>query len=151
MTLDIATFPASAKKSLRVIDNPDGSLSLEQALRASGCAAGVNGGYFDPAFLPIGLRVIDATVVRPLIKARLMTGVLFSARGSFQIVRVESTAGSAMSPRRCNAGRCWSTGAGQSRAWTIRGWRGEPSLWSGRIAAHSDFARRRPSPDWLPS
>lgn len=88
MTLDIAIFPASAKKSLRLIDNPDGSLSLEQALRASGCAAGVNGGYFDPAFLPIGLRVIDATVVRPLIKARLMTGVLFSARGSFQIVRV---------------------------------------------------------------
>lgn len=86
--LDIALFPASAKKSLRVIDNPDGSLTLAEALRDRGCVAGVNGGYFDPGFAPIGLRVMDDKVVRPVIRARLMTGVLFSSGGSFEIVRV---------------------------------------------------------------
>ena len=86
--LDLALFPASAKKSLRVIDNPGGSLSLAEALRDRGCVAGVNGGYFDPGFAPIGLRVMDDKVVRPLVRARLMTGVLLSAGGSFEIVRV---------------------------------------------------------------
>ena len=55
----------------------DGSVSAIRPVKESDLW--VNGGYFDPAFLPIGLRVIDATVVRPLIKARLITGVLFSA------------------------------------------------------------------------
>ncbi|HEY2123895.1 MAG TPA: phosphodiester glycosidase family protein [Chthoniobacterales bacterium] len=86
--LDLALFPASAKKSLRVIDNPSGSLSLAEALRDRGCVAGVNGGYFDPGFAPIGLRVMDDKIVRPMVRARLMTGVLFSAGGSLEIARV---------------------------------------------------------------
>jgi hypothetical protein len=86
--LDLALFPTSAKKTLRIIDNAAGSLELAEALPANNVAAGVNAGYFDPDFAPIGLRVIDGKVVRPLIKARLMTGVLFSAGGSFEIVRV---------------------------------------------------------------
>ncbi len=86
--LDLALFPASAKKSLRIIDNPDASLNLAEALRNRGCVAGVNGGYFDPGFAPLGLRVMEDKVVRPMIRARLMTGVLFSSGGSFEIVRV---------------------------------------------------------------
>jgi exopolysaccharide biosynthesis protein len=87
--LDLALFPASTKRTFRVIDNPTASMDLEEAMRQSGLAAGVNGGYFDPDFAPIGLRVIDGKLVRPLVKARLMTGVLFSTGGgSFEIVRV---------------------------------------------------------------
>jgi hypothetical protein len=86
--LDLALFPASTKRTIRVIDNPTAAMDLEEAMRQGGLAAGVNGGYFDPDFAPIGLRVIDGKVVRPLVKARLMTGVLFSAAGgSFEIVR----------------------------------------------------------------
>ena len=86
-TLDLALF--SPKSSmLRVIDNPDGRLNLADAVPAAGCLAGVNGGYFDPNFAPLGLRVVDGKTVKPLVRARLLTGVLISSPGVTQILRV---------------------------------------------------------------
>ena len=86
--LDLALFPTSSKRTLRLIDNPNGTMDLADAAPDHGVSAGVNGGYFDPDFAPIGLRVADGQVIRPLVRARLMTGVLFSTAGAFDIVRV---------------------------------------------------------------
>ena len=44
---------------LRVVDNPDGANNLADAMRRANCLAGVNGGYFDPNFAPLGLRIVD--------------------------------------------------------------------------------------------
>ena len=40
---------------------------------------GVNGGYFDTEFKPIGLRVADGATFSPLRRARLITGILLQS------------------------------------------------------------------------
>ncbi len=52
------------------------------------CLAGVNGGYFDPEYRPIGLLIVDGKIVAPLQKARLLSGVLSSTAKKIQISRV---------------------------------------------------------------
>ena len=73
--------------SLRLIDNPGGSLDLAEAMNRSECLAGVNGGYFDPDFLPMGLRIAKGKVVRPVRRARLLTGIVVSGPGYMKILR----------------------------------------------------------------
>jgi uncharacterized protein YigE (DUF2233 family) len=86
-TLDLAIFsPTSAK--LRVIDNASAHDDLATAMARGKFAAGVNGGYFDTNFRPLGLRVIDAATTSPLTRARLLTGVLCAGPGEVKIVRV---------------------------------------------------------------
>lgn len=85
--IDLALFLAKSA-TLRVIDNPDGSEDVASVMQRAGGLAGVNGGYFDPNFAPIGLRIIDGKTIQPLVRARLLTGVLFSSAGSTQIARV---------------------------------------------------------------
>lgn len=86
-TLELAIFSAKSA-TLRVIDNPDGNLELASAMRGSNCIAGANGGYFDPQFAPVGLRVIDGATTSPFVRARLLTGVLASSRDhGVEIVR----------------------------------------------------------------
>lgn len=86
-TLELALFPAKSC-ALRVIDNPDGANSLAEAMERNKCIAGVNGGYFDPNFAPIGLRIVDGKLLAPLVRARLLTGILISAPAGIQIVRI---------------------------------------------------------------
>jgi uncharacterized protein YigE (DUF2233 family) len=87
-TVDLALF-SSKTATLRVLDNPDGDSDLAGAMRQRSAIAGVNGGYFDPKFAPIGLRVIDGAVSSPLIRARLLTGVLSASRDrGVEIVRL---------------------------------------------------------------
>jgi len=50
--------------------------------------AGVNGGYFDPEYKPIGLLIVDGTIIAPLQKARLLSGVLSASPKKVQIARV---------------------------------------------------------------
>ena len=85
--VDFAIF-SSKTCGLRVIDNPDGEKNLAEAMEQSKCLAGVNGGYFDPNFAPIGLRVVDGKTLAPLLRARLLTGVLTSSPRGIQIVRL---------------------------------------------------------------
>lgn len=86
-TLELVFFSTKANL-LRVIDNPNGASDLAQAMPANECLAGVNGGYFDPNFAPLGLRIIDGKMVQPVVRARLMTGILLSSRENTQILRV---------------------------------------------------------------
>ncbi len=78
-TLDLALFTKDGV-NLRVLDNAKGDINLAEAMKREGFIAGVNGGYFDPGFAPIGLRVIDGVVAKPLVRARLLTGLLCASR-----------------------------------------------------------------------
>lgn len=86
--IDLALISHASDVALRIFDNPSGSLDLAVAMERNHCLAGVNGGYFDPAFLPMGLRIQNAKVVRQIRRARLLTGILAYAPGSFKILRV---------------------------------------------------------------
>jgi hypothetical protein len=72
--VDLALFSAKSSK-LHLIDNADGA-TLSEAMRRTNCIAGINGGYFDPNFAPLGLRIIDGKITSRLTRGRLMSGVL---------------------------------------------------------------------------
>lgn len=86
VTFDVAVFSAKST-ALRVIDNPDGQ-SLAAFMKQEKYACGVNGGYFDTDFKPIGLRVADGATFSPLRRARLITGILLQSDRGIDIVRV---------------------------------------------------------------
>lgn len=83
--LDVAVFSAKST-ALRVIDNPDGQ-SLGAVMKREKYACGVNGGYFDTEFKPIGLRVADDARFSPLRRARLITGILLQWDRGIDVVR----------------------------------------------------------------
>jgi hypothetical protein len=87
VTVELALFSAKSG-ALRVIDNADGAIDLAEAMSQEKCVTGVNGGYFDPNFRPIGLRVVNGKTLVPLVHARLLTGILTSSARGIQIVRV---------------------------------------------------------------
>jgi len=83
--LDLAIFSGKSC-ALRVIDNRDGQ-TLAAVMSREKCVCGVNGGYFDTNFEPIGLRIANAQTIAPLRRARLITGVLLASSRGVQIVR----------------------------------------------------------------
>jgi exopolysaccharide biosynthesis protein len=85
VAVDVAVFSAKST-ALRVIDNPDAQ-SLGAVMKREKCACGVNGGYFDTEFKPIGLRVADGTTFSPLRRARLITGILLQSDRGIDVVR----------------------------------------------------------------
>jgi uncharacterized protein YigE (DUF2233 family) len=88
VSVELALFSMKSLK-LRVIDQPaEPRLDLDEAMRREKCLAGVNGGYFDPNYKPIGLLIADGKTIAPLQHARLLTGVLTASAGKFQILRV---------------------------------------------------------------
>jgi Phosphodiester glycosidase len=86
VAVDVAVFSAKST-ALRVVDNPDGQ-SLATVMKREKCVCGVNGGYFDTEFKPIGLRVADRTTFSPLRRARLITGILLQSDRGIDVVRV---------------------------------------------------------------
>jgi uncharacterized protein YigE (DUF2233 family) len=86
VTVDVAVFSAKSTR-LRVIDNPDAQ-SLGAVMKREKCVCGVNGGYFDTEFKPIGLRIADHTTFSPLRRARLITGILLQSDRGIDVVRV---------------------------------------------------------------
>ena len=79
----------SAKATLRVIDQPNESRDdLATVMLKENCLAGVNGGYFDPNYKPVGLLISGGKLIAPLRKARLLSGVLSVAKGRVRLQRV---------------------------------------------------------------
>jgi hypothetical protein len=72
---------------LRVIDNPSGATLAETAGQER-ILAGVNGGYFNADFAPIGLRIIKSKRIAPLRRAPLLSGVLSSTSRRVRIMRL---------------------------------------------------------------
>ena len=86
VAVDVAVFSAKST-ALRVFDNPDAQ-SLGAVMKREKCVCGVNGGYFDTEFKPIGLRVADSTTFSPSRRARLITGILLQSDRGIDVVRV---------------------------------------------------------------
>jgi hypothetical protein len=86
VAVDVAVCPAKST-GLRVIDNPDGQ-SLAAVMKKQEYVCGVNGGYFDTEFKPIGLRVADGATFSPLRRARLITAILQQSDRGIDVVRV---------------------------------------------------------------
>lgn len=84
--LNVAIF-STKSCALKVIDNPEGE-SLSAMMKREKCLCGVNGGYFDTEFKPIGLRVIDGRSFSPLRRARLITGILLQSDRGIEVIRV---------------------------------------------------------------
>ena len=91
VAVDLAVFSAKST-ALRVIDNPDGQ-SLGAMMKREKFVCGVNGGYFDTEFKPIGLRVADGTTFSPLRRARLITGILLQSDRGIDVIRVSEFSG----------------------------------------------------------
>jgi len=86
VAIDAAVF-STKSTALRVIDNPDGQ-SLGAVMKREKYVCGVNGGYFDTEFKPIGLRVAEGTTFSALRRARLITGILLQSDRGIDVVRV---------------------------------------------------------------
>jgi hypothetical protein len=86
VAMDLAIF-STKSCTLRVLQNEDGADSLGAVMGHEKCLAGVNGGYFDEKFAPIGLRMANGQMFAPLQRARLITGVLVASSRGVQIVR----------------------------------------------------------------
>jgi hypothetical protein len=86
ITVDLAIF-STKSCTLRMLQNEGAADRLGEVMRREGCLAGVNGGYFDEAFSPIGLRIANGQMIAPLKRARLITGVLIASSRGVQIVR----------------------------------------------------------------
>jgi hypothetical protein len=87
-TIDLALF-STKSCTLRVIDQPAPPRgNLAHAMGQERCLAGVNGGYFDPDYAPIGLLISDEKMIAPLQRARLITGVLAASPRDVRILRV---------------------------------------------------------------
>src|SRR5436305_995293 len=84
--IDLAIFPTKSC-TLRVLQNEGGADSLGETMRHEKYLAGVNGGYFNENFEPLGLRIANGQMIAPLQRARLITGVLVAAPRGVQIVR----------------------------------------------------------------
>ena len=98
-TIDVALISIKSAV-LHLIDNPSGSENLADVMGRENFIAGVNGGYFDTQFRPLGLRVIDGTTRSPLIRARLLTGVLCASSGGIEIIRLSEFS----QKKKCDAG-----------------------------------------------
>ena len=86
ITVDLAIF-STKSCTLRILQNEGGADGLADLMRHEKCLAGVNGGYFDEKFAPIGLRMASGQMIAPLQRARLITGVLVASSRGVQIVR----------------------------------------------------------------
>jgi uncharacterized protein YigE (DUF2233 family) len=87
-SLEVAIFPTKTCR-LRLVDqSAEPRAELEDVMATGNFLAGVNGGYFDPDYRPIGLLIVDGKIVTPLQKARLLSGVLSSTGKKLQISRV---------------------------------------------------------------
>ena len=86
--LHLAIFDAR-KVSLRVIDQPNESHGdLASVMSGEHCLAGVNGGYFDPEYKPVGLLISGGRTIAPYRRAKLLSGVLSVANGRVRLQRV---------------------------------------------------------------
>jgi uncharacterized protein YigE (DUF2233 family) len=87
-SIELAIFSTKSCR-LRVVDQPnEPRVDLEEAMGRGNFLAGVNGGYFDPDYKPIGLLVVDGAIIAPLQKARLLSGVLSASAKKVQVSRV---------------------------------------------------------------
>ncbi len=77
----------SRNVTLRVIDQPNERSDLATAMSNGPYLAGVNGGYFESDYKPVGLLISGAHTIAPFRRARLLSGVLSVANGRVRLQR----------------------------------------------------------------
>jgi hypothetical protein len=91
-SVELAIF-ATKSCRLRVIDQPsEPRIDLSEMMPRENCLAGVNGGYFDPEYRPLGLLIADGQAIAPLRQARLLSGILTAVGNKIQIARTSEFA-----------------------------------------------------------
>lgn len=79
---------SSKNYALKVVDSPSpGNTKAATTLAAAGCVAGVNGGYFQADFRPVGLMVAEGVEIHPFERASLLSGIVFSHGTHLEIAR----------------------------------------------------------------
>ncbi len=92
--VDVVRFQASDAGFQVVDQGAEGDRSLDEAMRAAGALAGINGGYFHPDRRPLGLVVANGATVHAEERARLLSGVLLVyANGAIRLQRVDEPRG----------------------------------------------------------
>jgi uncharacterized protein YigE (DUF2233 family) len=87
-SLELAVFSTKSCR-LRIVDQrTEPRRDLDEAMQSGIFLAAVNGGYFDPEYRPIGLLIVDGTIIAPLLRARLLSGVLSAFGKKVQIARI---------------------------------------------------------------
>jgi uncharacterized protein YigE (DUF2233 family) len=71
-----------------LIDNANPAIDLAGAMKTGSYVAGVNGGYFDENFAPLGLRIDNSKIRSPLVRGRLLSGVLAASDSSVRLFRL---------------------------------------------------------------
>ena len=84
--LHIVTFRAKAH-TFAVMDNPEGVFDLGSASAKRGALAAVNGGYFHPDRMPLGLVVRQGATLHPLERAKLLGGLVVVKKDRIALVR----------------------------------------------------------------
>lgn len=87
VTLHLVTFDRK-KCGLRVVDLPPKYDSVASAARGERAMAAVNGGYFQESFEPLGLVITEGRELKPLVRAKLLSGLLVVTKGSAQLQRI---------------------------------------------------------------
>jgi hypothetical protein len=85
-TLELVRFSPKQVR-LESVDNPEGR-DLAEVMSGGNFLAGVNGGYFDEGFAPLGLRISEGKTLSPMVRGRLMTGVIVASDSNFRILRL---------------------------------------------------------------
>jgi hypothetical protein len=87
LTAHLAFFGSRAYR-IEVLDlGADPPPDIGEALRAAGCMAGVNGGFFHPDYRPLGLVIAGSTRYGAFSKAKLLSGVLYGDDRGIHLVR----------------------------------------------------------------
>ncbi len=81
-------LPDPARTRLAVMDNPGNKGFLRDLLQERNCLAGTNGGFFHPDTRPLGLVVSEGQTIHPLVRARLLSGVLVVTDERLRLLRV---------------------------------------------------------------
>jgi uncharacterized protein YigE (DUF2233 family) len=86
-TLHFVGFKAH-KHSLKVFDQGlTGRSTLGDVMQQNRCLAGVNGGYFQPDFEPVGMLVSDGRIIRGPQHAKLLSGALVVTTNHIKLLR----------------------------------------------------------------
>jgi len=90
--------------ALRVVDDAEGTATLETAMRSHGCLAGVNGNYFHPDRTSLGLVISDGRKMHAQERAKLLSGILVVKAGGFSLLRTAEFAPDAAVTQALQAG-----------------------------------------------
>lgn len=85
---------SASRYEFRVVPNLDGIYSsVREVVERRKAVAGINGGYFKPNSVPVGLLISRGEIIHPLEHAKLLSGVIVVRNGITELRRIAEFAG----------------------------------------------------------